>query len=58
MIKPLPEVPLVCENVENKKYYKNPYHTFHADGFNIKNQLVKEFMAATIMAVQNVILNV
>jgi hypothetical protein len=36
----IPEVPLVCENVENKKYYKNPYHTFHADGFNLKNQLV------------------
>ena len=38
----IPEVPLVCDNVgDNHKYYKQPTHTFHADAFDLKKQLVK-----------------
>jgi hypothetical protein len=41
----IPEVPLVCENenIKQNKFYKRPSHTFHADAFDLKKQLVKEF---------------
>ena len=41
----IPEVPLVCTNPQQKenKFYKKQCHTFHADAYNRKTGLVKEF---------------
>jgi hypothetical protein len=41
----MPEIPLVCVNPHKKenKFYKKDSHTFHADAFDLKKQLVKEF---------------